>query len=40
MFLLAPVVGALIAGATYSVLTGDKGEDELDAESERAAMKG
>lgn len=40
VFLLAPVVGALIAGATYSVLTGDKGEDELDAESERAAMKG
>lgn len=38
VFIVAPIVGALIAGFTHNLLTGD--DDELDADHEREAMAG
>ena len=37
LFIVAPVVGALIAGVTYRMLTGDRGEVEFDEATQRAA---
>ena len=37
LFIVAPVLGALIAGLTHRALTGDRAEDDLDEDTQRAA---
>lgn len=39
LFIVAPIVGALIAGATYAMLTGDRGEAEEREPIQRAATE-
>lgn len=44
LFIVAPIVGALIAGVSYELLTGDRGDDDLDvgegAVHQRSAQAG
>ncbi|WP_234356342.1 aquaporin Z [Blastococcus sp. Marseille-P5729] len=39
LFLVAPIVGALIAGFSYRYLTGDNDQVELDEQTQRAATE-
>ena len=40
LFVVAPIVGALIAGLSYSALTGDKNAVAELAETQRASLNG
>lgn len=40
LFIVAPIVGALIAGVTYGMLTGDRGDVAIDEAVQRASNEG